>query len=711
MLVAAIALTLAAPKFPLTIESIMRGPGIVGVAPRNLGWSPDGEWVTFTWAKADGTQNPQQKPWKVRRDGTGLTAGTVEDGPRAVDSGATKGSLVYTKEGDIYLYDAKSKATKQLTQTQETESDPKLVAGGQAVVYSIGPNLYRLTLADMARTQLTDIVSGDAPSISAAAAGIPMAIRVPMGYRARLSSVSPTGDHAWLEFSEVIERGRRADVPRYITSSGYPEAIQTYERVGAPQAHSKGLVLDFRSGKSIEIAPHRSGRMGAFVWSPDGQYAFTVARAEDHKDDWIIGFNAKTDQVSDLWDEHCDAWVGGPARGTVGWYPDGSRIYFASEKSGYENLYSLPAGGGDASPIVTGDFEVSDVRLDATRSRFTFVSSEGSPFIRHLDSVSLDGSNRHQLAVLSADEDADYAIAPDGEHLAVIRSKPNRPAELFVNDVQVTTTPTEEWLSGPWINPPVVMVPSTDGVKVPARLYKPAKWRRGGPAVIFVHGAGYLQNVYDGWSHYFREYMFHHYLMSKGYVVLDMDYRGSAGYGRDWRTAIYRYMGGKDLDDEIAGARWLVEQEGAAKNRLGIYGGSYGGFMTLMAMFTRPGVFAAGAALRPVADWASYNIPYSSEILNLPQDDKVAYQRSSPINFVEGLQGALLICHGMVDTNVTFQDSVRVTERLIELGKKNWEIAPYPVEDHAFTRPASWTDEYTRIFDLFERTIGSGRKR
>ncbi len=200
--------------------------------------------------------------------------------------------------------------------------------------------------------------------------------------------------------------------------------------------------------------------------------------------------------------------------------------------------------------------------------------------------------------------------------------------------------------------------------------------------------------------------MFHHLLMSKGYAVLDMDYRGSAGYGKAWRTAIYRHMGGKDLDDEVDGAHWLVSKLGAAPSRIGIYGGSYGGFMTLMAMFTAPGTFAAGAALRPVSDWANYNHGYTSEILNLPQDDHEAYERSSPIYHAEGLKGALLICHGMVDTNVHFQDTVRLAERLIELGKTNWEVAPYPVEDHDFRRAESWTDEYRRILALFDRTIG-----
>jgi dipeptidyl aminopeptidase/acylaminoacyl peptidase len=242
-----------------------------------------------------------------------------------------------------------------------------------------------------------------------------------------------------------------------------------------------------------------------------------------------------------------------------------------------------------------------------------------------------------------------------------------------------------------------------------ARLFTPemvgAKRDPKAPAVIFVHGAGYAQNAHKYWSTYYREYMFHHLLASRGYVVLDPDYRASAGYGRDWRTAIYRWMGGHDLNDVVDGAGYLVKSQKVNAVRIGVYGGSYGGFITLMALFTSPDTFAAGAALRPVTDWAHYNHGYTSNILNEPQTDSEAYRKSSPIYFAEGLKAPLLIAHGMVDTNVHFQDSVRLVQRLIELRKENWEIAPYPVEDHGFVEPSSWADEYKRILKLFETNL------
>jgi dipeptidyl aminopeptidase/acylaminoacyl peptidase len=164
-------------------------------------------------------------------------------------------------------------------------------------------------------------------------------------------------------------------------------------------------------------------------------------------------------------------------------------------------------------------------------------------------------------------------------------------------------------------------------------------------------------------------------------------------------------MGGKDLSDHIDGAKFLTEKHGVDPKRIGIYGGSYGGFITLMAMFTQPDVFAAGAALRSVTDWAHYNHGYTSNILNEPFTDTLAYKKSSPIYYAEGLKGALLMAHGMVDVNVHFQDIVRLTQRLIELKKENWELAVYPMEDHGFVEPTSWMDEYKRILKLMETNL------
>ncbi len=254
--------------------------------------------------------------------------------------------------------------------------------------------------------------------------------------------------------------------------------------------------------------------------------------------------------------------------------------------------------------------------------------------------MNFDGSNKARVTNLKGSNQA--TVAPDESMLAVIRSYSNKPTELYLvansataEAKQITTSPSDEFASYNWIAPPIVQFKARDGAFVPARIYKPKNYQRGGPAVVFVHGAGYLQNVHQYWSSYFREYMFHHLLMERGFLVLDIDYRASAGYGRDFITGIYRHMGGKDLTDHVDGEISLAKPGVEMQKRGGIYGGSYGGFITLMAMFTEPDVFAAGAALRPVTDWAHYNHPYTSNILNNPQSDPEAYKQSSPIYFAQ----------------------------------------------------------------------------
>ncbi|HEY9284872.1 MAG TPA: S9 family peptidase, partial [Pyrinomonadaceae bacterium] len=441
-------------------------------------------------------------------------------------------------------------------------------------------------------------------------------------------------------------------------------------------------------------------------WSDDGRRAALLARSADNKDRWVLLLDPETGRTRVVAHVHDDAWTNGPGAFTLGWLPDNRGVYFVSERDGYAHLYSASVEGGEPRQLTSGQFEVSDVKLSNDKTKFFFTSSEGGPFERHLYSMPVEGGARTRLTSMTGNNAAE--ISPDETALAVVHSYSNKPWELYLAELtpgarakQITTSPTPEFSTYNWIDPPIVSFRARDGATVHARIYKPANWRRGGPAVLFVHGAGYLQNVHKWWSNYYREYMFHHLLMERGYIVLDIDYRGSAGYGRDWRTGIYRHMGGKDLTDHVDGVKYLISEHGVDPRRVGIYGGSYGGFITFMAMFTTPDVFAAGAALRPVTDWAHYNHPYTSNILNLPQSDQEAYKRSSPIYHAEGLKGALLICHGMVDVNVHFQDSVRLVQRLIELRKENWELAVYPVEDHAFERETSWADEYKRVLKLF----------
>ena len=466
--------------------------------------------------------------------------------------------------------------------------------------------------------------------------------------------------------------------------------------------------------------------------SDDGSRCVTSVRSQDNKDRWLVTIDPATGKATAIDNLHDEAWIregsvatatgggggfgGGGGAGTA-WLPDNKRIVFMAEKDGWMHLYSLDvtAAPPAAKPLTSGKWEVASARLSNDRTRIFFASSEVHPGERQFYTISVDGGPSTRITTTTGAHDV--TVSPDEKSLAVVYSSSTKPPELFAMPFaagaqakQITTSPTPEFLSFKWIDPKIVTYKARDGALVYARLYTPemvgAKRDPKHPAVVFVHGAGYLQFVTKAWpSSYYREHLFHNLLASRGYVVICPDYRASAGYGRDWRTGISEHMGGKDLEDSVDAAKFVVATEKVDPKRIGIYGGSYGGFLTLMAMFTTPDVFAAGAALRPVTDWAHYNHSYTAPILNLPQTNLDAYKRSSPIYFAEGLKGQLLICHGMVDTNVFFQDTVRLMQRLVELRKTTWSVAPYPVENHSFTEETSWADEYKRILRLFEDTL------
>jgi dipeptidyl aminopeptidase/acylaminoacyl peptidase len=544
-------------------------------------------------------------------------------------------------------------------------------------------------------------------------------------------------------------KGKKTIVPDYVTRSAYTETIPSRQKVGDELPATKLARLDVTTGEQtwidlgVDPAPQakseaakndtvaktaeassatgetkeeavagKSRQVGIedFQWSDDGRHAIIDVRAADNKDRWIVAFDPSTLKSRILVTMHDPAWVNNSLATELGWLRDSATVWYLSEASGFSHLYTIPWTGGTPAQRTDGKWEVTGARLSNDGKSFELTTSEASLHEHHFYRLPVAGGARVRLTSIAGMHDV--TPSPDGTTLADIYSFTTKPPDLYLQaaradaaPLRVTTSPSPELASHAWLDAPIVRIPARDGAQVPAHIYKPANFARGGPAVIFVHGAGYLQNVTRGWSYYQHEYLFHHLLMERGYLVLDLDYRGSAGYGRDWRTAIYEHMGGKDLEDHVDAAHRLVTEHGVDPQRIGIYGGSYGGFITLMAMFTTPGTFAAGAALRPVTDWAHYNAPYTSNILNDPQSDPEAYRRSSPIYFAEGLKGALLICHGMVDTNVHFQDTVRLTQRLIELRKEGWEVAMYPVENHGFVEASSWADEYKRILRIFDEAL------
>jgi dipeptidyl aminopeptidase/acylaminoacyl peptidase len=793
------------PAFELTVDSIMRGPRLVGYQPSGVYWSQDSQHVYFRWKQAGEPRLKEMSLYVVNRDGSGLHRLTEEESreapPAIGELSKDKSMTVFADQGDVFIYDHAKQTRRQITKTVDAETNPHFTFDQKHIYFTRLNNLYVMSLDGGSLEQLTDIRTGG--SLPAATPrgtdsqeylkkeerGLLDAVReraeqreeqeqkrkqrearkpinIPPGQNVINLNLAPDGKYVMATIGEPGTGSKNTIVPNFVTESGYTEDIPGRTKVGDTQNRTRLVVINTETGETKNVddgqrlpapspvqrtemnatgqqrvstatsrdtdlvnevrtgsgsdrvnlqtasAPKdRDVQLSQLQWSDDGKNAVLMGRSADNKDRWVMLLDPATGKTKVLATVHDDAWVDGPGAFTLGWLPDNAHVYFESERDGWAHLYSVSINGGDPIQLTSGSFEVSDVRLSADKTKFYFTSSEGSVFQRHLFSMLTAGGARTQITGMPGQNQVD--ISPDETVLADVRSYSNKPPELYLFANQpmderrsaqlkpVTTSPIPEFFTKDWIDPRLVSFKARDGATIWGRLYLPSNYKGGGPAVLFVHGAGYLQNVHRWWSSYYREYMFNHLLMERGFVVLDIDYRGSAGYGRDWRTGIYRHMGGKDLTDHVDAVTYLVKEQGVDPKRIGLYGGSYGGFITLMAMFTQPDVFAAGAALRPVTDWAHYNNPYTANILNLPQNDLEAYKQSSPIYFANGLKGALLICHGMVDTNVNFQDTVRLVEKLIELRKTNWEVAPYPVEDHGFEREESWADEYKRILKLF----------
>ena len=697
-----------------------------------------------------GGEYTQDRSWKVFSKNGDISLMSLEDGSirpitKTMDRefnprfSIDEGSIFYLQNNNVFQWDIEEGWTEQLTDFRPGKAPPKRgLSGGEQRewVQQEELDLIRILQSRKEERELREEVREEE--------------KVERPYRFYYGSksmqelqVSPDGQYVTFRLRTPAKGAEYTAVPAYIRESGYTDDLRARPKVGSPQdsyefgiygrakdtvywvdtesipgIHDRPAYLaEYQEEADTSQGPLREVMIMGPIWSKDSRHAVVVVRSLDFKDRWIMKLDPNTGQLRNLDRQHDEAWIDGPgisrwmgSRGDIGWMPDQRRVWFQSEETGYSHLYAVDVITGEKEALTSGEFEVFDPQLSRDQKHFYFTSSEGDFGQRHFYQMSVKGGKRKQITSLSGNNRV--FLSPDENQLAILHSTSTRPWELYLQPnkakasaKRLTNSQSEAFNAYSWREPEFITFPASDGADVHARLYRPDAAETSGPAVIFVHGAGYLQNAHKWWSNYYREYMFHNLLVDQGYTVLDIDYRGSAGYGRDCRTGIYRYMGGKDLSDHIDGAKLLAEKYNVDPDRIGIYGGSYGGFITLMALFTESGVFKAGAALRPVTDWAHYNHNYTASILNEPQNDSIAYVRSSPIYHAEGLQDALLICHGMIDTNVHFQDVVRLAQRLIELGKDSWEVAMFPMEGHGFREASSWADEYRRIFELFEREL------
>ncbi len=738
----------------------MAEPSITGMRVEGEKLSPDGTKVVFLWnsegryprdiyiVPTDGSAKPsvllkqstlpvpQPSPTPENK----LTYGLVVRDQFVKDREGAIGGLewspdskriIFTQNGDLFLLAIGDAKPRRLTKTQAAEFNARFVDDNR-VLYQQSGNLFVLNLSDASTIQLTK--EADAARFIA------------------VGNATVSKDGSMLAYVVSDNSKQRAlFVPNYLNE--YVEAPTT--RRGWSEQKVFVIPTDGSRDNPFEIKlPKQEGNsyFRGLRWAADNRSLIIDRNDKDTKRRqlfYIHNAASKDEQQILVTEETDDKWQA-PLSAIFEPKPkDPSQIFFCSEKDGYNHIYlaklesetqtptpvdpnaRVQEGGRTLKPdvkitqLTKGNWQVEWAKW-LGEQKIVYESTERGTARRDFRMIDVPSGHVEDFTDFEGmivnpqlSDDAFPGLMFSG-------SRWSEPDELFfikpvcpassqcprIRFAQYLTSTVPKGFGKQFPSQPkFIDIPSRDGKPIKSKIYLPAGFdqKKKYPMVIFVHGAGYLQNTINGWNNYYREFMFNELLAQRGYVVLDIDYRGSAGYGRDWRTDVYDFLGGKDYDDHIDAIDYMIKNYAVDPAKVGVYGGSYGGFMAEMLAFRAPEKIAAAAALRPVADWKNYYASspvYTAQRLGFPDKNPEAYKRSSPISYADGLKTNLLILHGIVDDNVHVEDSMQLTEKLIRLGKTQYfEEQFYPSENHGFVRPESWTDEYERILAFFEKHL------
>jgi dipeptidyl aminopeptidase/acylaminoacyl peptidase len=420
-----------------------------------------------------------------------------------------------------------------------------------------------------------------------------------------------------------------------------------------------------------------------------------------------------------LWKDQDDRWFSPTARDSkVIVSPDGRSVAFVSDRTGWLHLYVMPVNAtsdAQAKELTSGTLLAGLGGWSPDSRRIAYHhSAAGNQMERFIDVIDV-ATGRSEPIVTEHGVNLDPAFSPDGSTLVFERSDVENSLDIYTTGAKPGSALVRLSDSMPAglaksdLTPPIaVSFPSRlDGKPVPATLMVSATIdrTRKNPALVWIHGSGSDQN-FLGWhpGSYRMYYSLCQYLAQQGYVILTPDYRGSSGYSRDWSTGVYMGVGVNDTADVASGADYLKTLAYVDPDRIGVFGLSYGGFLTLQALTTDPTLWRSGVDVAGVVDWATYGAGYTTPRLGTPVQNPAIYDISAPILHMDKLVRPLLVLHGTNDRNVSFADSLRLFDVLIKLGK-SFESQIYPGEIHFFRRDIVLRDAWRRIEEFFDRTV------
>ena len=695
--------------------------------PSNPVWSRDSRHVAFMWERA-GVANL----YVVPADGSRRPAAVTTDGApvAGVFWGAESRVIYFTRAGVLMQVAADGSQPPRPVWTQAPGRAATASRDGTRVAYLLGGAQPASQEGRGGRGQ-----GGATPP----QAGGPTEIRVRslvdgsdrsvVTFDGPVTALSWTGDGEHLTFTSGGTPGR---IVRHDQTPAYSGAKIIYtitENVAGTPGQSYIVAATGGAATAYNAGPAAGfgGRGGANRWIDRSH--FLVDRTVDFKRRQIyVGDTSGAEPKLVHEDVKDKFWsMTGGAQGGSQASPDGRWISFLSDRDGWDHLYLMPAAGGNPVQVTRGRFEAWRPTWSPDGRRIAFDSNEGpSPGSRHIGLATISGDLTHvNVTMVTSGRGTNTAPvwSPDGKRLLYQHTDPLRSADLWVLDVTTpSVTPLQLTDSMPpaidraaLVEPRLVHYPGPDGTPVPAYLFVPKGLDRSTkhPAIVWIHGDGVNQN-YDGWHierNYAVYYSFHQYLLQRGYVVIAPDYRGSIGYGSAWREGVYMDVGGKDFRDAALSANYLKTLPYVDSSRIGVWGLSYGGFFTLLAVTEMPTTFRAAVDVAGVADYAMYyEDPYHGgwtvSRIGTPEENPRVYAQASPVSHVDRLVRPLLVLHGTADVNVPYLHSVRLLDALLKQGKGSLvQFMTYPGEFHYFTREHVLRDAWTRVSAFFDENL------
>ncbi|MCV2884674.1 S9 family peptidase [Aestuariibacter sp. AA17] len=718
---------LAMANDSLTIERIFQSPALGGTEPKALKVSPDGKRVTFLQGKK--TDYERYDLWeyivetgetrmlfnsddlhtgnevlsdeeKARRERMRVHGTGIMEYHWSADGSA----LLFPLAGDAFYFKLGQQHAKKILDTDSFETDIRFSPKGNYISFIRNQNLIVKHIASGKETAITKDGGG--------AIKYGMAEFVAQEEMSRMTGYWWAGNESKIAFTRVDE----TPVEEITRSEIYADSIkmitQRYPSTGTNNVEITLAVhqLDNKKTTWIDLGKNKDIYLARGKWMRDSDTFTYQWQSRNQQRLELRAYHVPTAKQQVLLTETSKTWVN--LHDDLYFLKDGKHFIWASEKDGFKHLYLHTTDGKQVKQLTSGKWVVDD--LEAVKNvsgDVYFTGRKDTPIERHLYKVNFKQDTPKVTKVTQRDGFHDITFSDDASIYIDRFSTVNTPwqVSLHANSGKQLTWLEENQIDNQhplypyqqqWVKPTFGTIDSEDGVTLHYRLFTPKKREGKHPVIVFTYGGPHAQVVQNKW--YGNRGLLMQHWVNKGYVVFSLDNRGSNYRGKAFEEPIYKKMGSIEVEDQVEGVKFLRTLPYVDATRIGVHGHSYGGYMSLMAMFKAGDYFKAGVAGAPVTDWLLYDTHYTERYMGNPNDVADAYTASSVFPYANNLQGPLLIYHGMADDNVLFTHATKLYKHLQD-NALMFEVMDYPGKKHSIRGKSTGIHLYKTITGFFDK--------